>query len=388
MADTGKDYGERRKLNILIMPSWYFSYRRDNVTTGIFHYEQAVDFQKYCNVAVYYPFDRTLEEEMVRHEDRGVFTYRSQFHPKERLRNRVRIFRSFRKIRKEFQPDIIFAHVAVEAGKYAAFLSRFYHIPLVLMEHSSTEVSLAGKVGYYISKYVYERCDYIACCSENLKNNLQQFFPKLQFDVVYNGIQPADIVSDKSQNYRVEGVTNIVIVGLFYSIDIKGYQFLLPAMRQILDKGCSAVLHIIGDGEYREHYMQMAKELGIEKECIFYGDCPRDKVYEIVSQMDFFVSSSILECSGVSVQEAMLLGKPVLVTKSGGANSLVTNDTAIVVDKGSTQALADGLEEMIRKYKEFDTAAIKEYAENKFEISHISRQYMQIFYDLACKDSK
>ena len=104
--------------------------------------------------------------------------------------------------------------------------------------------------------------------------------------------------------------------------------------------------------------------------------------------MDFFVSSSILECSGVSVQEAMLLGKPVLVTKSGGANSLVTRDTAIVVDKGSTQALAEGMEEMIRRYGEFDTEKIKEYAENKFEISHISRQYMEIFYDLACKDSK
>lgn len=387
MAVTGKDNDTRRKLNILIMPSWYLSYERDNVTVGIFHYEQAVDLQKYCNVAVYYPFDQTIKKDMVKHEDRGVLTYRSQFHREERIRNRVRIFKSFRKIKEEFHPDVIFAHVAVEVGKYAAFLSSFYHIPLVLMEHSSTEVSLAGKVGYYISKYVYGHCDYIACCSENLRSNLQQFFPKLKFHVVYNGIQPANIVSDTTRNYRVEGVTNIVIVGLFYSIDIKGYQFLLPAMRQILDKGCHAVLHIIGDGAYREHYMQMAKELGIDKVCIFYGDCPREKVYEIVRQMDFFVSASILECSGVSVQEAMLLGKPVLVTKSGGANSLVTEDTAIVVDKGSTQALADGLEEMIQRYGEFDAEKIREYAENKFEISHISEQYMQIFYDLACKDS-
>lgn len=383
MAVIGKENDQSRKLNILIMPSWYFSYKRDNVTAGIFHYEQAVDLQKYCNVAVYYPFDQTIEEDMMKHIDRGVLTYRSQFHREERIRNRVRIFKTFQKIKEEFQPDIIFAHVANEVGKYAAFLSRFHRITLVLMEHSSTEVSLAGKVGYYISKYVYERCDYIACCSENLRNNLQGFFPKLKFHVVYNGIQPTNIISDTIENYRIEGVSNIVIVGAFYSLDIKGYQFLLPAMRQILDKDYRAVLHIIGDGVYKEHFVQMAKELGIEKECIFYGDCPREKVYEIVSQMDFFVSASILECSGVSVQEAMLLGKPILVTRSGGANSLVTEDTAIVVDKGSTQALADGLEEMIQRYGDFDTEKIKEYAENKFEISHISRQYMQIFYSLV-----
>lgn len=388
MAVIGERKAPKRKLNILIMPSWYFSYKRDNVTAGIFHYEQAIDLQKYCNIVLYYPFDQTIDETMLKHEDRGVLTYRSQFHREERIRNRVRIFKTFQKIKKEFNPDIIFAHVANEVGKYAAFLSSFYHIPLVLMEHSSTEVSLAGKVGYYISKYVYKHCDYIACCSENLRDNLQKFFPKLEFHVVYNGIQPTNIMPDIIENYRIEDVVNVVIVGAFYSLDIKGYQFLLPAMRQILDKGHRVVLHIIGDGVYKEHFMQMAVELGIEKECIFHGDCSREKVYEIVSQMDFFVSASLLECSGVSVQEAMLLGKPILVTKSGGANSLVTEDTAIVVDKGSTQALADGMEEMIQRYGDFDAEKIREYAENKFEISHISKQYMQIFYDLVCKDSQ
>lgn len=383
MAVTGRSDSKNRKLNILIMPSWYVSYWDRNFTTGIFHYEQAVDLQKYCNIMVYYPFDQTINETMLKHEDRGVLTYRSQFHREERIRNRIRIFRTFQKIKEEFEPDIIFAHVANEAGKYAAFLSSFYHIPLVLMEHSSTEVSLAGKVGYNISKYVYKHCDYIACCSENLRDNLQKFFPKLEFHVVYNGIQPASIMSDVVENCRIEDAVNLVIVGAFYSLDIKGYQFLLPAMKQILDKGYRAVLHIIGEGVYKECFMTMTRELGIEKDCIFYGECSREKVYEIVSQMDFFVSASISECSGVSVQEAMLLGKPVLVTKSGGANSLVTEDTAIVVEKGSTQALSDGLEEMIQKYKNFDTDKIKEYAENMFEINHISRQYLQIFQSLV-----
>lgn len=380
---------KKRKLNILMMPSWYVSYTDQNFTAGIFHYEQAVDLQKYGNIAVYYPFDQTIQEESVVQEERGVLTYRSQFHREQRIRNRLRILRTFCRIREEFKPDIIFAHVANEVGKYAAFLSRLYHIPLVLMEHSSTEVSLAGRVGYILSKYVYERCDYIACCSENLKNNLQRYFPELEFHVVYNGIQPVSILKEEqTKDYRVDDRVNIVIVAEFYSLDIKGYQFLLPAMKQVLAHGYKAVLHIIGDGVYREHFMQMTKELGIENDCIFYGTCSREKVYAIVGQMDFFVSASILECSGVSVQEAMLLGKPVLVTKSGGANSLVTKDTAIVVDKGSVTALTEGMEEMIRRYAEFDTQKIMEYAENKFEISHISKQYMEIFESLVLRDDR
>lgn len=361
------------------MPSWYTNIDATKFTTGIFHYEQAMDLKKYCNVVMYYPFDRVLKDDFTVNDERGIRTYRSRFVQKQRIRNRIRIFKAFNKIRKEFKPDIIHVHVAVEAGKYAAFLGKLFHIPVVITEHSSVEVSLTGKVGVILSKYVYERCSYIACCSDDLQGKLQKYFPHIDFGVVYNGIQPETILEKNDKNYYKQGFINIVIVAAFYSLDIKGYQFLLPAIRQIVNDGYKVILHIVGDGVYKEHYENLVKNLNIEEYCIFYGDCEREKVYQIVSQMDFFVSSSILECSGVSVQEAMLLGKPILVTRSGGANSLVTEDTAIVVDKESTNALVEGIKEMIARLGEFDTDKIKKYAVNKFEITNISKKYMKIY---------
>ncbi len=368
-----------RKINVLMMPSWYTNIDATKFTTGIFHYEQAMDLKKYCNVVMYYPFDRVLKDDFTVNDERGIRTYRSRFVQKQRIRNRIRIFKAFNKIRKEFKPDIIHVHVAVEAGKYAAFLGKLFHIPVVITEHSSVEVSLTGKVGVILSKYVYERCSYIACCSDDLQGKLQKYFPHIDFGVVYNGIQPETILEKNDKNYYKQGFINIVIVAAFYSLDIKGYQFLLPAIRQIVNDGYKVILHIVGDGVYKEHYENLVKNLNIEEYCIFYGDCEREKVYQIVSQMDFFVSSSILECSGVSVQEAMLLGKPILVTRSGGANSLVTEDTAIVVDKESTNALVEGIKEMIARLGEFDTDKIKKYAVNKFEITNISKKYMKIY---------
>lgn len=371
-----------RKLNILMMPSWYTNIDATKFTTGIFHYEQAMDLKKYCNVAMYYPFDRVLKEDFTANNERGMYTYRSRFIQSQRIRNRIRIFKAFCKIRKEFKPDIIHVHVAVEAGKYAAFLGKLFHIPVVITEHSSVEVSLAGKIGIVLSKYVYERCSYIACCSDDLQKKLQKHFPHINFGVVYNGVQPECILKKTDENYYRQGFINIVIVAAFYSLDIKGYQFLLPAIRQVIDEGYKVVLHIVGDGVYKEHYKKLVKDLDIEEFCIFYGECDREKVYQIVSQMDFFVSSSILECSGVSVQEAMLLGKPILVTRSGGANSLVTEDTAIVVDRESTKALTVGIKEMIARLGEFDRKKIKRYAVDKFEISNISKKYIKIYEDI------
>ena len=115
------------------------------------------------------------------------------------------------------------------------------------------------------------------------------------------------------------------------------------------------------------------------------GQCDRQKVYSIVSQMDFNISASIFECSGVSVEEAMLLGKPMLVTRSGGANSLVTEDTAIVVDRGSTEAITQGILDMVQKLPTFDAKTIKDYAYRNFEIDHVSQSYARLYESLTKK---
>ena len=123
----------------------------------------------------------------------------------------------------------------------------------------------------------------------------------------------------------------------------------------------------------------MAGELGIADHCIFYGQCNREKVYSVMSQMDFCISTSLFECSGVSVEEAMLLGRPMLVTRSGGANSLCTDDTAIIVDSGSATAIRDGIRQMISRLNSFSPDSIREYAFENFEITNTSKKYYELF---------
>ena len=67
-------------------------------------------------VAIYYPFDRTITEDFQAEEERGILTFRSRFQDQQRIRNRIRIYRAFRYIIKEFHPDIVHTHVATEAG--------------------------------------------------------------------------------------------------------------------------------------------------------------------------------------------------------------------------------------------------------------------------------
>lgn len=235
--------------------------------------------------------------------------------------------------------------------------------------------------------FTYRHSSANVCVSGDSMERLQRVFPDVDFQVIYNGILDPKTVAAEGTRYAREGMVNCCIVGAFYDREVKGYQYLLPAIAKLRQAGVPILLHICGGGDYFDYYVRMAAELGIEDACVFYGSCSREKVYEIISQMDFSISSSIYECSGVSVEEAQMLGKPMLVTRSGGANSLVTKDTAIVVDRGSVEALVEGIREMIRKKAEFDPAVIRQYAYENFEIDQVSRRYVRLYRELTEKES-
>lgn len=312
-----------------------------------------------------------------------MLTWRSKSWQRKRIKSNIQLCKSFHKVVKLFKPDICFVQVASEAGRSMAALCKILSIPIVLAEHSSPEalglVEGGKKKDYLLLKFVYSQCAYVTCVSQNLTDTLISYYPKLKPKTIYNGIQPVSIYTKSEKRYRVDNMINIVIVGGFYNMTVKGYQYLLPAVKEMIKKGYHIVLHICGGGTYKEYYENLAEKLDIMQQCLFYGQCQREKVYEIVSQMDFFVSASLFESGGMAAQEAMLLGKPVLATRSGGVSSLIREETGIIVEAGNIESLADGMIKMIKIYKKFDTEKIKKYAEDNFLIDNITKKYMKIF---------
>ncbi len=366
-------------LNILMMVTWYASVGDNESKAGIFHYEMSVNLLKHCNVALYFPFDTKMQNSFEQNVENGLLTFRSKRNSRERIKNKLRIFFDFIKIRKAFKPDILHAHVALGAGRYAYALGKIFRIPVVITEHMPIELSGLDIRKYRLmAKYVYQSSKFNACVSPDQMRRLQVFFPKAEFEVVYNGVI-APTLDHQDHKYFVAGYTNFAIVANLYDREIKGYQFLLPAIRILKEKGYAIRLHLIGGGEYLDFYKKMAADLGILDTCIFYGACEKHILYEIISEMAFCISASLFEASGVYVQEAMMLGKPLVVTNSGGADSLVSDKTAIVVEKASTEALTDGIEKMMKDLSHFDTTEIQDYGYSHFEINSISEKYMQVY---------
>ncbi len=375
-------------MRVLMLVSWYTPMGNEALEAGVFHYEQSMDLKKHCDVALYYPFDNMIDQLETKAEEWGLLTYRSKFSIGKRLFNHNNMKRTMKRIIEEFNPDIIHAHCGAAAGSYAVKLAKRYKLPVVITEHEPVEISHVDKKGirYWITKRAYKFSKANVCVSQDSMNKLSKIFKDCNFQVIYNGII-LPTYNQNSKKYYKEGYINIAIVAILYDLEIKGLKYLLKAIEMLKKQGKKVALHHIGGGEYLEHFKNMAKELDIEDVCTFYGKCDRTKLYEIVNEMDFFCSSSLMECSGVSVQEAMLLGKPVLGTNSGGVDSLVPEKAGHIVQKASAQALADGIDYMIANLDTYDKEWIKNYANDSFEIGNISRKYMEL-YSKVLKEEK
>ncbi len=369
-------------MNVLMMVSWYTPHN-EKLRIGIFHNEQAVDLLKYCNMAIYWPYDNTIDTCCTKYKDWGIVTYRSRYDIKKKFRNRWDMYRSMSRIVKEFRPDLIHAQVATEAGRFAVALGKLFHIPVMITEHSAPEGSEVDRFPhYYYAKFAYGSSKYNACVSDSLREHLEKLFPKYEFHTICNGTKVIPQRSEEEAQryrYRVPGAVNCVIAANFYHKEIKGFHILLPVMARLRESGVPVVLHLLGSGEYMEYYRNMAEELGISEACVFHGHCTKDEVYGIFQEMDFLVSASLFESFGCSITEAMMTGMPVVATKCGGPETIVNRDNGILVKRNDGDALYEGMKKMCASYREYSSKRIREYAIEHFSMDAVSRQYIELY---------
>ena len=103
----------------------------------------------------------------------------------------------------------------------------------------------------------------------------------------------------------------------------KGIEFLLGAASKVMRNVPDSIFIIVGEGELKSEFQQLAKGLGIKEKVIFTGF--RRDVLEIVNIFDVFALSSLWEGMPVALLEAMAASKPVVATAVGGCKELILN---------------------------------------------------------------
>jgi glycosyltransferase involved in cell wall biosynthesis len=110
-----------------------------------------------------------------------------------------------------------------------------------------------------------------------------------------------------------------------------------------------------------------------------FGSATREEVKDLLCQSDCFVLSSKVETFGVVLIEAMSCGLPVLSTKCGGPESIITNDDLGILC--NQEELSEKMKNISQETFSGDT--IRKYVVDSFSNSSLSQQLKIIYLD--CK---
>ncbi|MCJ7449325.1 MAG: glycosyltransferase [Bacteroidales bacterium] len=289
---------------------------------------------------------------------------------------------TYRFIEKEIltksTPDIIHSHFSYPGGFLATILQRRKKIPAILTEHTRIKAHFRSwfhkQCVIYTSKYISG----IVTVSNALKNEIDQIYHR-PITVIPNIVDTErfELVKPKT-----EGITNIGFLGGLGSYN-KGLDLLLKSA-SLLQKR-NYILHIGGDGVLLNTFKKIARDSGLLTNCKFYGEISRNNIQDFYSRLDIFVLPSRYETFGIVLVEAMASGIPVIATKCGGPQEIVTQSTGILVEKDNADELAKAISFMSENLGSYDKAAIRNYAKEKFGQSIFIEKITDLYYMISGK---
>lgn len=380
---------------ILLIASWYPS--AASPVSGIFIHDQAVALSREYDVAVLAPrlvgwremLRGKLGSEPQWEQRNGLIVCRERaISPLPRApslaywRYLAATERGFNKLLAQWgKPDLIHAHVVLPGGWAAAQLGKRHSIPVVLHEHSSPfAMHLTSALQQRRVEETLSQVNRVIAVSPALAQQIQQFYNKIEICVIGNLIKTEFFVP--KQDHAPKAKTHFISIALLSGQ--KGLHYLLQAAQLLVQRGLTSFdLTIGGDGPERARLERMAQELGLADRCRFLGLLTPIEVRDWIQHSDVMVMPSLHETFCIVLGEAMACGKPVIATRCGGPEFVVTPETGVLVEVANSQALANAMSDFILGKVKFNSQRVRQSVVERFGeeafLKNMSAVYEQIF---------
>ena len=180
------------------------------------------------------------------------------------------------------------------------------------------------------SEKLYPRFDQIICVSESVRKQFIKVLPELEEKTITvpNPVDVREIraLSTRQPVFYEPGFLNLLTVARLAGE--KGIARVIRALAQI--KNSALRYYVVGDGRDRPELETMIRENGLEDSVFLVGE---DKnPYRYMSGADLLVVPSYNEAAPVVFQEALVLGLPILSTRTLSAEEMIPPACGFVVD--------------------------------------------------------
>ncbi len=255
---------------------------------------------------------------------------------------------------------------------------KYFYKPILKMQEKEYDIAIAymeGEPIYYVADKVmakkkiawihndykklgcsdkfdypyFKSVDNVVSVSEECVNILKKTFNEFEDKIEYipNLITSKTIRQMANDFYPPEYNKNdINILSIGRLNHQKGFDIAIESAKYLYKKGYQFKWYIIGDGALEDNLRKLIEKNNMEYNIFLIGT--RENPYPYIKNCDIFAQTSRFEGKSISLDEAKILAKPILVTNYPTAkDQIINNKEGIIVDM-TPEEIADGLEVLIR----------------------------------------
>jgi len=251
--------------------------------------------------------------------------------------------------------------------------------------HSEVE-SITTKEQIWYRK-IYDRFDKVVCASYTIQKQFIKKFPEYEKKTaVFRNIVNIESIIRKAESGKgFDEFSGTKILTVARLSKEKGIDLAIKAARLLKEKEKKFVWYIVGDGDHLDTLKNLAKDLGVEDVVKFLG--VQKNPYGFFKSCDIYVQPSYEEGYGITIAEAKLFQKTIILTPFGSAEEHIISDYNGIIAKDFTgEALFDELwnvlenpnvrnkfQKNLKSEKEMKNASFRELMDQKCKIAIVSQ---------------
>lgn len=251
--------------------------------------------------------------------------------------------------RSRTYPDLIHAHFIWPNGFVGAKLKKEYGIPFVVTAHGYDIYDLPFRDAEWKERTeaILNAADVVITVSNSNRECMKRLNVAAPIKVVPNGFRHDLFYPMRMEICRKTlnlPINRKILLSVGNLVEVKGYTHLIDAISEVVRERSDVLCLIIGRGELKHRLEKKVSSLGLEQYVRLIGGKPHDEIPLWMNACDLFVLPSLRESFGIVQVEAMACGKPVVATKNGGSEEIVTpGKTGLLCDAADPRGLTESI---------------------------------------------
>jgi len=283
--------------------------------------------------------------------------------------------------KKNIKFDLIHAHFAWPSGYAGAKLKEKYNIPLIITAHGYDIYDLPFRNELLRKKveYALNSADCVITVSNSNLKYINKLNIKTSVKIIPNGFRSDlfyPIPKDRARKKLNLSINKKIILNVGNLVEVKGHEYLILAIKEILKRRKDVMCIIVGSGELKKGLEKLVKKLNLQDHIKFVGAKPHEEIPLWMNACDVFVLPSSKESFGIVQIEAMACGKPIVATHNGGSEEIIKEKTGILVEPRNPKQLKEALNKALDK--EWNGQKIVEYSK-RFSWEEIVKKILDIY---------